>query len=67
MFLCNAITQQLIKEKISKLQDRYEVERSWDIKRYKNKLKRKERRDRIVFINTQSFSNIMEDNNAPLH
>lgn len=67
MYLCNAITQQLIKEKISKLQDRYEVERSWDIKRYKNKLQRKERRDRFVFINTQSFSNIMEDNNAQLH
>lgn len=51
------------------MQGRYEVERAWNIKRYQSKLKRKRRRGHFVFVNTEteSFSHLMDDNNAQLH
>lgn len=51
------------------MQGRYEVERAWNIKRYQSKLKRKRKRGHFVFINTEteSFSHLMDDNNAQLH
>lgn len=48
------------------MQDRYEVERAWNIKRYQKKLKRKGRRGHFIFINTETVFFKMDDNNAQL-